>query len=176
MEGGEGPVAPRRLTPEMVEYPAEATLRAMGDATFLAMRSEHHRAMRVANLRAALEPPLVLGQYRLFRFDGVPRAMITWAWLTPAAELSYVAGGDLGPDDWAGGRSLWLIDLIAPYPRLAAGITRWVMTPGNFTDRGFTFRRVKEGARTRRVVRINLETPENKADVMTEAAFLRRYG
>ena len=128
--------------------------------------------MSVANLRSAFEPPIALNQYRLFRFDNVPRGLITWARLSAEAERRYVAGELLQPRDWQSGDRLWLLDMIAPYRGLAAGITRWVMVPGQFAERRFTFRRVGQDHKTRRIVTIDFDRPDDKARVMTEAEFL----
>ena len=156
------------------ETPSAEALRLYGDVLFVASRSARHSGVPLAQVRAAFEPPLVLGQIRVFRFDDVPRGFFTWAWLSADAERRYVTGNALAPEDWRSGDRLWLIDLIAPYRGLTSGIVRWVMTPGHFTDRAFHFRRVTQGNRTRRIVQIRLDRPDDKAEVMTEAQFLER--
>jgi cytolysin-activating lysine-acyltransferase len=162
----------RALPPS--ETPSSEALRLYGDVLFVAFRSARHSGVPLAQIRAAFEPPLVLGQIRVFRFDDVPRGFYTWALLSAEAERRYVTGEALLPEDWRSGNRLWLIDLIAPYRGLTSGIVRWVMTPGNFTDRAFHFRRVTQGNRTRRIVHIRLDRPDDKAEVMTEAQFLDR--
>ena len=137
------------------ERPSEDRLRVYGDLMFLAFRSPRHARMTTGLLRTYFEPPILLGQYRIFRFDGVPRGMFTWARLDRAAERKLVAGEALAPEDWAGGDRLWIVDLIAPYRGLAAGMVRWIMEPGNFTGEDFFFRRVGEDDRTRRIVHID---------------------
>lgn len=139
------------------EWPDAERLRVYGDLCFLAMRSAHHRRMSVAILRDAFEPPILLGQFKLFRFDGVPRGALTWAWLSRNAEARYLAGEGLHFADWRSGDRLWIIDLIAPYRGLTAGIGRWVMTRGNMPGPRFLFRRVSDGKRTRRVVEVDLD-------------------
>jgi cytolysin-activating lysine-acyltransferase len=153
------------------EAPDDTTLRAYGDAAFLAMRSPRHAASTVSSLRAALEPPLIMGQYRIFRFDGVPRGIITWGWFSPEVEKAYVAGEVLRPEDWRSGDRLWLVDLIAPYRGLTSGIVRWVMTPGNFAEREFWYRRVRDGNRTRKILHIRVDRDVDKATVLGEADF-----
>ena len=101
------------------ETPTDARLRAYGDFLFLAFRSDWHQRMTMANLRSAFETPIALDQYRIFRFDGVPRGLITWAWMNAEAERKYVSGDLLDPADWHSGDRLWLIDMIAPYKGLA---------------------------------------------------------
>ena len=104
------------------EFPTPERLTAYGDAFFLSLRSDHHAAMNVANLRLALEPPLVNGQYRIFLFDEMPRGMLTWARLTREAEKRYVSGEALRPEDWTAGDRLCIIDMIAPVGRGQRGL------------------------------------------------------
>ncbi len=155
-----------------IEKPSEAKLRIYGDFLFLAFRSHWHARMNVANLRSAFEPPIELGQYRVFRFDGVPRGLLTWAWMNEEAERKYVSGDLLDPADWQSGDRLWLIDIIAPYKGLTASISRWVMVPGQFTDGAFNFRRVSRDNATRRIVNIDFGRPDDKARILSDDDFL----
>ena len=126
--------------------------------------------MTVAQLRRALEPAVELGHYRIWRWDEVPRAAITWAWLSAETERKFVVGNTLDPNDWRSGKRLWIVDLMAPYPGLSAQIGRWLMVPGNFAERSFTFRRIKDGMKTRRIVEVDFER-ESKARILTDADF-----
>jgi cytolysin-activating lysine-acyltransferase len=153
------------------EAPAPDTLRLYGDVFFLALRSPRHAGHSLAALRPAFEPPLILGQVRVFRFDEVPRGFFTWAWLSPEAERKLVTGGQLSPADWRSGDRLWLVDLVAPYRGMTQGIVRWIMEPGNFAEREFCFRRVTGTNQTRRIVRIDFTRPQDKATILTEADF-----
>ena len=158
--------------PTNPDFPSQDQLRIYGDFTFLAFRSPHHRTMSVANLHEAFQTPILLGQYRIFRFEDIPRGLFTWAWFSADAEQKYVSGQSLDPQDWRSGDRLWIIDLIAPYRGLTASMVRWIMVPGNFSERRFFFRRVKNGHDTRRIVGIDFATPENKARVWDQDAFL----
>lgn len=144
------------MTERSPELPDEKRLRVYGDFLFLALRSEHHRRMPVGALQIAVEPPIMLGQYFIFRFDGVPRGLVTWARFGEDAEARYIAGEPMQPGDWASGDRLWIVDLIAPYKGLTAGIVRWIMQ-GNLPERRFRFRRVVNGNQTRRIVHIDLD-------------------
>lgn len=157
------------LPPE--ETPSDAALSALGDAFFLAGRSPRHAGMPVHALRAALEAPILLGQYKVFRFDDVPRGVITWARMSPEAEGRYVRGEPFQTGDWQSGDRLWLIDLIAPYKGLTASMVRWVMIRGNFTSREFLFRRVVGNRQTRKIVHIDFDRPEGKAKLLTPESF-----
>jgi len=156
--------------PPHPEFPTQDQIEAYGDMVFLAMRSPHHRRMSVANLREALEPPVMRGQYHVFRFDDIPRGMITWARLGPEAERRLVSGDHLLHDDWTSGDHLWIIDFVAPYRGLTSGMVRWLMTPGNFVGGTFYFRRVTDGNRTRTIQKITIDPPN--AVGMREADFL----
>jgi len=141
----------------ILEAPSEEKLRVYGDLMFLAFRSQRHCAMSVQTLRTYLEPPIELGQFRVFRFDGVPRAMYTWARLDRKAERKLVNGDPLEMDDWRSGDRLWIVDFIAPYKGITHGIGRWVMEKGNFSDTDFLFRRVSGMNDTRRIVHVDFE-------------------
>lgn len=156
-----------------IESPSPERLRAYGDMMFLAFRSARHSRMAVSQLRSYLEPPLLLGQFRLFRFDGVPRGMFTWAWLSPEAERKLVTGEQFAAEDWNSGDRLWIIDMISPYNGLTASMVRWIMVRGNFTKDDFLFRRVSDDNQTRRIVHIDFRAPK-LARTFSSEEFLRK--
>jgi cytolysin-activating lysine-acyltransferase len=156
-----------------VEAPPPDRLRVYGDLLFLAFRSDRHARMSTATLRAWLEPPVELGQFRVFRFDDVPRGMYTWGWLGPEAERKLIAGEVLTPEDWRSGDALWIVDLIAPYRGMTKSMVRFIMTPGNFSDRSFWFRRVTGVNETQRIVNIDFRRRQ-LARVLDDSAFLDR--
>lgn len=153
------------------EVPDAATLRAYGDFLFLAFRSPRHRATSLGQLRRMFEPPLMLGQYHIFRFDDVARGAFTWARLNREAERRLFTDEGLRPEDWTSGERLWIVDILAPYRGMTRGMVRWIMEPGNFTETEFRFRRVTGRATTRRVVHIDFHR-ERLSRVMGEAEFL----
>ncbi|AHM03546.1 RTX toxin-activating lysine-acyltransferase (type I secretion system) [Roseibacterium elongatum DSM 19469] len=130
----------RRLPP--LETPSADALRVNGDLSFLAFRSPRHQQMQLAVLRRYIEPPVMLGQFRIFRIDEVPRAAVTGGFLSETAERKLIAGDALDPEDWRAGDRMWIIDLMAPYKGLTRGIVRWLMVPGNLTRDSFRFRHV----------------------------------
>ncbi len=154
------------------EMPSPDTLRVYGDMLFLAFRSPRHAPMPMGVLRTYLEPAVELGQYRLFRFDEVPRGMFTWAYLNAAAEEKLITGEPLAPEDWRSGERMWIIDLIAPYKGLMRSIGRWMMERGNVSETGFSFRRVEGENLTRRIVQVDF-TADRLARVLTDEQFLR---
>jgi len=94
----------------------ETLLADLGAMVFLAGLGRHHRPQSLASVMAQFEPPLRLGQYRLFRSNGFPRAFITWAGLAPAQERRFAIDHlPLHPQDWNSGPSVWLVDFVAPF-------------------------------------------------------------
>lgn len=156
-----------------IEAPSPDRLRAYGDMMFLAFRSPRHARMAVGQLRDYLEPPLLLGQFRLFRFDGVARGLYTWGWLDADAERRLITGDGLRPEDWTSGDRLWITDIMAPYKGLTASMVRWIMQDGHFTDKDFYFRRVDDRNRTRRIVHIDFRR-DTLSKVWSEQDFLDR--
>jgi len=159
-----------KLLPE-IETPSAEKLRAYGDMMFLAFRSDRHRRITTATLRHYLEPPIELGQFRVFRFDDVPRGMYTWAWLGAAAERKLVGGEHLAPQDWRSGDRLWIVDMIAPYRGVTKSMVRFIMTPGNFTDGEFWFRRVRGVNETQRILHVNFRA-RKLAEIFAESDFV----
>ncbi|WP_371036568.1 MULTISPECIES: toxin-activating lysine-acyltransferase [unclassified Rhodosalinus] len=157
-----------------VESPGPERLRAYGDMIFLAFRSARHARMPVAQLRSYIEPPLLLGQFRLFRFDGVARGLYTWAWLGAGGERRLITGEQLTPEDWNAGDRLWIVDIMAPYRGTTASMVRWIMRKGHFTDEEFFYRRVGDDNRTRRIVHIDFRR-QDLAKVYSETAFPKRF-
>lgn len=94
----------------------QATLADYGAMMFLAGLTSHHRAQSLAQVMHYLEPPLRLGQYRIFRTGEHPRAFITWAGLSPDVERSFaVEHLPLAQEQWNSGSSVWLVDFVAPF-------------------------------------------------------------
>jgi cytolysin-activating lysine-acyltransferase len=153
------------------EAPTPDFLRVLGDFAFLALRSRRHRPMTLDTFGTYLQPALLSGQFRVFRFDDVPRAAFTWAHLSPEGEQRLITGAPLTPEDWVAGNRLWVMDFFAPYPGLTQQIVRWIMVRGNLTDDGFFFRRMGKGNDTRRVVQIDFTAPD-LARVWSHSDFL----
>lgn len=109
------------------EHPNEAQLQGLGDLSFLALREKRYANLSVKGLRMTLQPPVDLMQFHVFRFEGVPRAAMTWAFLSPEAEARIARGEPLAPRDWRSGPQMWVVDIFAPYGQgTAANVVRWL--------------------------------------------------
>ncbi|MGJ8585697.1 MAG: toxin-activating lysine-acyltransferase [Marinosulfonomonas sp.] len=94
----------------------EQVMADFGAMVYLASLTKYHRERQVSDMFASFEPPLRLGQYKVFRSNGYPRAVITWAGLTAEHEYSFAVDHQpLRPEAWNSGTSPWLIDFIAPF-------------------------------------------------------------
>ncbi|MCC0063379.1 MAG: toxin-activating lysine-acyltransferase [Defluviimonas sp.] len=88
----------------------------MGAMFYLASMTPYHRPRSLAAAVASIEPALRLGQYRIFRSQGFPRAFISWAGLDPVRERRFaIDHAALLPEDWNSGPSVWLVDFVAPF-------------------------------------------------------------
>jgi cytolysin-activating lysine-acyltransferase len=94
----------------------DSFLADFGAIFYLASLTTYHRPRPLAELFANFEPPLRLGQYKLFKSEGFVRAGITWAGLSPQAERRFsVDNIGLSAEDWNSGTSVWLVDFLAPF-------------------------------------------------------------
>ena len=102
----------------------------IGDAVWLMSQSQGHKYLSLADLEWALIPPVILGQYKLFRDDGKkPIGLALWAYLSEEAEKRLKLGNRLAPSDWGNnaqpdkdhgyvpqeGGTLWLVELVCPF-------------------------------------------------------------
>jgi len=102
----------------------------MGEAVWLMSQSQEHKYLALADLEWLLMPPIIFGQYKLFRnADKKPMGVALWGYLSEEAEKKLKAAGRLAPQDWGNnacldtqkglipneGGTLWLVELIAPF-------------------------------------------------------------
>lgn len=91
----------------------------LGTFFYLASLAPFHRPRSLATEFANFEPALRLKQYKIFRSGGFPRAFVTWAGLDADAERDFaVDGKPLRAEQWNAGRSIWVVDLVAPFGHL----------------------------------------------------------
>jgi cytolysin-activating lysine-acyltransferase len=112
---------------------------ALGQITWLLSQSAQHRELKIKDLEWSFMPPILLEQFRVFRFgplpglEGVdlralapvgltqqaleqlPLGVAIWAKLSQAAEAKLERGERLGTEEWKSGERVWLIELISPF-------------------------------------------------------------
>lgn len=102
----------------------------MGEIVWLMSQSEVHKHLSLADLEWLLMPPIILGQYKLFRDKNQkPMGAALWGYLDESAEKKLKTIGKLAPQDWGNNAALneekglvqnqdgtlWLVELIAPF-------------------------------------------------------------
>ena len=147
----------------------------IGFAIELLARCEYHQKFEMGEyLGIEILPPLWCDQARYYlNDDGIPTAMITWAWLNEGVEQDvHATGRALTEGEWNCGTRLFFNDWLTPY-----GNTRDVlkdMTHNVFPNEVATSLRRNPDSTIRRINRwtgINLRNPQHKNAVseLTEA-------
>jgi cytolysin-activating lysine-acyltransferase len=89
--------------------PADAVL---GHAVWLMMTMPTYRHVFLSDVGSMVLPPILLGQYRIFRSEGRVAACAALS-ETAEARLQEPDAG-LAPAEWKSGDRLWLVNLFAP--------------------------------------------------------------
>jgi cytolysin-activating lysine-acyltransferase len=102
-------------TSDAAPAPLPTVASALGEIVWLFSTSPAHRYLFLADLEWMVMPPILLGQFRLFRALERPAGLALWAYLSDEVEARLNAGiGKLKPEEWNCGPHLWLVELIAP--------------------------------------------------------------
>jgi cytolysin-activating lysine-acyltransferase len=91
---------------------------SVGYALELLAQSPYHRQHKLGDyFRAEVLPALWAGQCRFYvTQEGLPTAMVTWAWLSAEVEREiHASGRSLSRSEWACGDRLFFNDWITPY-------------------------------------------------------------
>ena len=105
--------APQSASPTPIIPQPDAVF---GQVVWLMMNMPQYRHVFLADLEWMVLPPIMLGQYRLFRAENRVVAFAAWAYLSEVAEARLQEPNPrLAPAEWKGGDRLWLIDLHAPF-------------------------------------------------------------
>ena len=97
--------------------PAKTVSQVLGEITWLLTQSPIHKSMFISDLEWMIMPAILLEQFRLFhREDGQPAALVLWGSVSDETEERLRSHQTrLRPDEWKGGRNLWLIEMVAPF-------------------------------------------------------------
>lgn len=89
---------------------------AIGHAAWLMSKSGYHKHLFFVDSEWLLLPPILHGQYRMWRQKGLPVGFASWAFLSDEIDSRMVQGfRRLAPAEWKSGPHAWLIDLVAPF-------------------------------------------------------------
>ena len=91
---------------------------SVGFAVELLALSPYHKEHKLGDyFRVEILPALWVNQARFYLSEeGIPSAMVTWAWLKEDVEKDvHATGRALTRDEWKCGNRVFINDLIAPY-------------------------------------------------------------
>ena len=94
---------------------------SVGYALELLAQSEYHRQYSLGDyFRVEILPALWCGQARFYLTpEGVPTALVTWAWLSAEVERDvHATGRSLARDEWNCGDRHFFNDWITPYQNI----------------------------------------------------------
>lgn len=98
------------------DFPFLPSRRLLGAAVMLLTASAQHRDLSMAQMMRLLEPAIRHNQLRLFLYGVRPFGLVLWAYPPAAAIQKLVTGRErLTAQEWYGGDTAWLIDVIAPF-------------------------------------------------------------
>lgn len=140
---------------------------ALGQIAWLFSQSPIHRHLKFGDLEWAVMPPLLVEQFRVFRFgrlpgldnvppgdflpgftreglEQMPLGVAFWGELSDAAEAKVERGERLTASDWKSGDRLWLLELISPFANAENKLSELMLADllsGPFKDRAFSLHR-----------------------------------
>lgn len=89
-----------------------------GYALELLAQSPYHKRHKLGDyFRNEILPALWVNQVRFYLTEeGIPTAMVTWAWLSELVKKDiHTTGRALSREEWNCGKELFINDLVAPY-------------------------------------------------------------
>jgi hemolysin-activating ACP:hemolysin acyltransferase len=93
-----------------------ASIKLLGQVTWLLSLSPQHRYMFLADFEWRIRPAIVLRQCRLFHSKGRVVAFVSWAYVSDeVAGRLQLMPGRLAPQEWRGGNKFMLVDVVAPF-------------------------------------------------------------
>lgn len=88
----------------------------LGESLALMAHCDLYRSRSIDQFGALILPPMRLGQFRIWRRNGVAVALATWAYLDERTEHAVLEEDEpLAPEDWACGDRPVVMDLVAPF-------------------------------------------------------------
>jgi len=116
-------MAAMTLAPPPATAPqAKTVAQALGEVTWLLTQSPIHKQLFLSDLEWFVMPAILMEQFRMFYGPNpqggppIPAAVALWAYVSPETEARLEEGAHkLRIDEWRGGDTPWLIELIAPF-------------------------------------------------------------
>ncbi len=104
------------IDPEKLAALEEASIKLLGQVTWLLSLSPAHKHMFMADLEWRIRPAVALRQCRLFLDKGRPMGFVTWAYVSEeVAGRLQAMPNRLQPPEWRSGKRLMIMDVVAPF-------------------------------------------------------------
>ncbi|MET1411770.1 toxin-activating lysine-acyltransferase [Roseibium sp. HPY-6] len=88
----------------------------LGESLALMAQCDLYRSRSIDEFGELVLPPMRLGQFRIWRRQGVAVALATWAYLDADTEKMVLeTDTPLSPDSWASGSRPVVMDVVAPF-------------------------------------------------------------
>jgi len=92
-----------------------------GEVLFLLFHAPLHRVYTVEEIEERIVRPMTLDQFRIYRREDGPVALVTWAFVSDELDARLqTEQTPLGPDDWRSGPNLWFVEFVAPFGHTGA--------------------------------------------------------
>lgn len=92
-----------------------------GEVVWLMSQSAGHKEFRIADLEWLVMPAILARQFRMFRHEGKPVAVVPYAFVSGDIEKRIQGGApSMLPGDWQSGDRAWIIQVIAPFGQAEA--------------------------------------------------------
>lgn len=100
----------------LAQLPATQFFTLYGEVLYLLFHAPLQRLYSVADIEKRIIQPMDLDQFRIYRAERGPVALITWAFIDDELHARMRDGQiDLAPHEWNCGPHLWFIEFIAPF-------------------------------------------------------------
>jgi len=88
----------------------------LGEIVWLMTQSPIHRERFISELETSVLRPLSLNNYRLYKDDSLPRAVVFWAKVSDEVQERLKQGNArLKAEDWNSGNHYWVVDIVTPF-------------------------------------------------------------
>lgn len=112
---GETPSPSGSSAEELGRVP-QTVAEAFGEIVWLMSQSPLHKQFLIGDLEWLVMPPVALRQFRMYRHEGRPVAVVLYAFVSEEVERRIEAGAPtMRPADWKSGERAWIVQVIAPF-------------------------------------------------------------
>lgn len=98
------------------DQPTETYGQMLGEIVWLMTQSPLHKEFFIFELESMVMRPMALQQFRIYRTEKQPAAVVFWAKVSDEVEQRLKEGNArLKAADWQSGDKYWIVDVVAPF-------------------------------------------------------------